>query len=130
MVFDSIYGNGTWLAFFVFVEYCSLRAYSFPGSNFPQVKKIVQGQFDLFKSMYNPLIQEYEAKEFLRFSSYGNHQANVSQVCINLKFLISMVLLKICLFKISENSKMLLSIKPGLWSVCHFLPCFFSSTNN
>ncbi|KAK9223331.1 hypothetical protein WN944_011773 [Citrus x changshan-huyou] len=46
-----------------------------------KVKKIVQGQFDLFKSMYNPLIQEYEAKEFLRFSSYGNHQANVSQDC-------------------------------------------------
>ncbi|KAH9747125.1 CDP-diacylglycerol synthase [Citrus sinensis] len=50
-------------------------------SKFTQVKKIVQGQFDLFKSMYNPLIQEYEAKEFLRFSSYGNHQANVSQDC-------------------------------------------------
>ncbi|KAL9453121.1 hypothetical protein AB3S75_008839 [Citrus x aurantiifolia] len=46
-----------------------------------KVEKIVQGQFDLFKSMYNPLIQEYEAKEFLRFSSYGNHQANVSQDC-------------------------------------------------
>lgn len=46
-----------------------------------KVKKIVQGQFDLFKSMYNPLIQEYEAKEFLRFPSYGNPQANVSQDC-------------------------------------------------
>ncbi|KAJ4702710.1 Phosphatidate cytidylyltransferase, mitochondrial [Melia azedarach] len=46
-----------------------------------KVKKIVQGQFDLFQSMYKPFLQEYETKEFLRFSSYGNQQENISQDC-------------------------------------------------
>ncbi|XP_043810726.1 phosphatidate cytidylyltransferase, mitochondrial isoform X2 [Manihot esculenta] len=46
-----------------------------------KVKKIVQGQFGLFQSMYTPLLQEYEAKELLRFSSFNSHQANISQDC-------------------------------------------------
>ncbi|KAK4858485.1 hypothetical protein QYF36_017162 [Acer negundo] len=44
-----------------------------------KVTKIVQGQFDLFQLMYKPFLQEYEAKDFLRFSSSGNRL--VSQDC-------------------------------------------------
>ncbi|KAF2287086.1 hypothetical protein GH714_038066 [Hevea brasiliensis] len=46
-----------------------------------KVKKIVQGQFGLFQSMYAPFLQEYEAKELLRFSSFNSDQANISQDC-------------------------------------------------
>ncbi|XVF80150.1 hypothetical protein PTKIN_Ptkin15bG0047400 [Pterospermum kingtungense] len=46
-----------------------------------KVKKIVKGQFDLFQSMYKPFLEEYEGKDFLRFSSYENHCANISQDC-------------------------------------------------
>ncbi|CAI0393698.1 unnamed protein product [Linum tenue] len=45
-----------------------------------KVKKIVQGQFNLFRSMYKPFIEEYEAKDVLRVSSFGGQQANLSQV--------------------------------------------------
>ena len=45
-----------------------------------QVKKIVQGQFELFQSMYKPFIQEYETKELLRYSLSGNPQPVLSQV--------------------------------------------------
>ncbi|XP_050233715.1 uncharacterized protein LOC126682168 isoform X1 [Mercurialis annua] len=44
-----------------------------------KVKKIVQGQFGLFHSMYKPLLQEYEEKELLRFSSLSDHQSNIFQ---------------------------------------------------
>ncbi|KAH7544879.1 uncharacterized protein LOC107411737 isoform X2 [Ziziphus jujuba] len=44
-----------------------------------KVKKIVQGQFDLFQLMYKPFVEEYEAKEVLRCSSSGTHQASISQ---------------------------------------------------
>ncbi|XP_031248700.1 phosphatidate cytidylyltransferase, mitochondrial-like [Pistacia vera] len=46
-----------------------------------KVKKIVQGHFDLFHSMYKPFLQEYKAKDFLRVSSSGTDQANISQDC-------------------------------------------------
>ncbi|CAL1361474.1 unnamed protein product [Linum trigynum] len=46
-----------------------------------KVKKIVQGQFNLFRSMYKPFIEEYEAKDVLRVSSFGGQQANFSQNC-------------------------------------------------
>ncbi|KAJ0016799.1 hypothetical protein Pint_11923 [Pistacia integerrima] len=46
-----------------------------------KVKRIVQGQFDLFHSMYKPFLQEYEAKDFLRVSASGTDQANISQDC-------------------------------------------------
>ncbi|KAF5475342.1 hypothetical protein F2P56_007154 [Juglans regia] len=46
-----------------------------------KVKKIVQGQFDLFQSRYRPFLEEYEAKELLRFMSSGSGQTNVSQDC-------------------------------------------------
>ncbi|KAB2055671.1 hypothetical protein ERO13_A11G047300v2 [Gossypium hirsutum] len=46
-----------------------------------KVKKIVQGQFDLFQSMYKPFLEEYEGKDFLRFSSSKNQLANISQDC-------------------------------------------------
>ncbi|KAJ0081349.1 hypothetical protein Patl1_12113 [Pistacia atlantica] len=51
------------------------------GKNLPQVKKIVQGQFDFFRSICKPFLQEYLAKDFFRVTSSGSHQANISQVC-------------------------------------------------
>ncbi|KAE7996409.1 hypothetical protein FH972_001136 [Carpinus fangiana] len=46
-----------------------------------KVKKIVQGQFDLFQSRYKSFLEEYEAKELLRLTSYGSPQTNISQDC-------------------------------------------------
>ncbi|KAI3513012.1 hypothetical protein L1887_20336 [Cichorium endivia] len=46
-----------------------------------KVKKIVEGQFDLFKNMYKPVVEEYATKQLLRLSSYGDHQINISQDC-------------------------------------------------
>ncbi|KAM5587042.1 hypothetical protein ABKV19_005807 [Rosa sericea] len=46
-----------------------------------KVKKIVQGQFELFRSMYKPFIQEYETNELLRYSLSGNPQPVLSQDC-------------------------------------------------
>lgn len=47
------------------------------------MKKIVQGQFDLFQLKYKPFLEEYEAKDFLRLTSSGSHQKNISQVCLD-----------------------------------------------
>ncbi|CAL9024750.1 unnamed protein product [Prunus brigantina] len=44
-----------------------------------KVKKIVQGQFELFRPMYKPFIEEYETKELLGRSLSGNTQPIVSQ---------------------------------------------------
>lgn len=49
----------------------------------PQVKKIVDGQFELFKNMYKPLVEEYESKQLLRLSSSADRQLNISQVCLD-----------------------------------------------
>ncbi|KAB5573327.1 hypothetical protein DKX38_000521 [Salix brachista] len=46
-----------------------------------KVKRIVEGQFGLFQSMYRPFLKEYEAKELLTFSLPHSHQANISQDC-------------------------------------------------
>ncbi|XP_038998374.1 phosphatidate cytidylyltransferase, mitochondrial-like isoform X2 [Hibiscus syriacus] len=46
-----------------------------------KVKKIVRGQFDLFRTMYKTFLLEYEDKDFLRFSSSTNQLANISQDC-------------------------------------------------
>ncbi|XP_065862545.1 uncharacterized protein [Euphorbia lathyris] len=46
-----------------------------------KVKKIVQGQFGLFQSMYKPFLHEYEAKDLLRYSSFSSHHENLSQDC-------------------------------------------------
>lgn len=46
-----------------------------------KVKKIVQGQFDLFQSRYKSFLEEYEAKELLRLTSSGSRQTNISQDC-------------------------------------------------
>ncbi|KAJ0081351.1 hypothetical protein Patl1_12115 [Pistacia atlantica] len=69
----------------LFAKICSL---SYMGDlrvlvaeNLPQVKKIVQGQFDFFRSICKPFLQEYLAKDFFRVTSSGSHQANISQVC-------------------------------------------------
>ncbi|KAK2976963.1 hypothetical protein RJ640_000968 [Escallonia rubra] len=46
-----------------------------------KVKKIVQGQFDLFQTMYKPFLEEYATNDLLRFSSSEGHQVNLSQDC-------------------------------------------------
>lgn len=46
-----------------------------------KVKKIVQGQFELFRSMYKPFIEEYETNDLLRYSLSGNPQPRLSQDC-------------------------------------------------
>ncbi|CAI9090680.1 OLC1v1025499C1 [Oldenlandia corymbosa var. corymbosa] len=45
-----------------------------------KVKKIVQGQFNLFQRMYRPFLEEYATKDLLRVSSLGGDaQANIAQ---------------------------------------------------
>ncbi|XP_025885241.1 uncharacterized protein [Solanum lycopersicum] len=46
-----------------------------------KVNKIVQGQFHLFEEMYKPFLEEYEAKNLLRFSVAGDKQVNIFQDC-------------------------------------------------
>ncbi|KAL9243341.1 hypothetical protein vseg_017240 [Gypsophila vaccaria] len=46
-----------------------------------KVRKIVQGQFDLFKGMYRPVLEEFATKDLLRFSSSSAFQEKVSQDC-------------------------------------------------
>lgn len=46
----------------------------------PQVKKIVQGSFGSFRAMYKPFLDEYAAKELLKISFSGGHQAAIKQV--------------------------------------------------
>ncbi|KAK9282568.1 hypothetical protein L1049_005489 [Liquidambar formosana] len=46
-----------------------------------KVMKIVQGQFDLFQTMYGPPLDEYVAKDLLRFSSSGGQPAHIYQDC-------------------------------------------------
>ncbi len=47
-----------------------------------QVKKIVEGSFPSFQSMYRPLIQEYIAEGLLKTSSYGQQKA-FHQACVS-----------------------------------------------
>lgn len=44
-----------------------------------KVEKIVQGQFELFQTMYKPFLEEYAAKDLLTFSSSAGNQVNFSQ---------------------------------------------------
>lgn len=46
-----------------------------------KVKKIVQGQFDLFRRMYKPVLEEFAAKDLLRFSASSTHQEKIIQDC-------------------------------------------------
>ncbi|XP_017240790.1 uncharacterized protein LOC108213493 isoform X3 [Daucus carota subsp. sativus] len=46
-----------------------------------KVKKIVQGQYNLFQTMYKSCIEDYASKELLRFSSSGNNQVHITQDC-------------------------------------------------
>lgn len=46
-----------------------------------KVKKIAQGQFNLFQTMYKSFLEEYATKELLRFSSSGDQQVYISQDC-------------------------------------------------
>ena len=45
-----------------------------------QVQKIVQGQFDLFKGIYKPVLEEFSNKDLLSFSLFGDQQENITQV--------------------------------------------------
>ncbi|ONH94663.1 hypothetical protein PRUPE_7G025500 [Prunus persica] len=47
-----------------------------------KVKKIVQGQFELFRLMYKPFIEEYETKELLRRCLSGNTRPIISQCTV------------------------------------------------
>ncbi|PIA50361.1 hypothetical protein AQUCO_01300837v1 [Aquilegia coerulea] len=44
-----------------------------------KVNKIVRGQFHLFHTMYRPLLEEYAAKDLLRFPFTGGHLGNIIQ---------------------------------------------------
>uniref|UniRef100_A0A7C8YLE6 Phosphatidate cytidylyltransferase, mitochondrial n=1 Tax=Opuntia streptacantha TaxID=393608 RepID=A0A7C8YLE6_OPUST len=46
-----------------------------------KVKKIVQGQFDLCRRMYKPVLEEFATKDLLRFSASSSHQENIIQDC-------------------------------------------------
>lgn len=47
-----------------------------------KVRKIVQGQFELFQKMYKPLLQDYASKGLIQFSrSDSAGQANIYQDC-------------------------------------------------
>ncbi|XP_052173728.1 uncharacterized protein LOC127789025 isoform X2 [Diospyros lotus] len=46
-----------------------------------KVKKIVEGQFELFQTMYKPFLEEYATKNLLRFSSSAGKKAKFSQDC-------------------------------------------------
>ncbi|KAH9627544.1 hypothetical protein KSS87_008399 [Heliosperma pusillum] len=46
-----------------------------------KVRKIVQGQFDLFKGIYRPVLEEFAAKDLLSFSSSSALHDKVSQDC-------------------------------------------------
>ncbi|KAL4559629.1 hypothetical protein LXL04_031772 [Taraxacum kok-saghyz] len=46
-----------------------------------KVKKIVDGQFELFRNMYKPLVEEYATNQLLRLSSCGDYSMNISQDC-------------------------------------------------
>jgi hypothetical protein len=64
-------------------RHCLPQKFSCSLIYFSQVKKNVQGQFDLFQSRYKSFLEEYEAKELLRLTSYGSPQTNISQVCLD-----------------------------------------------
>lgn len=46
-----------------------------------KVRKIVDGQFELFRNMYNPIVEEFVNKQLLKLSSSSDHQMNISQDC-------------------------------------------------
>ncbi|KAF9593869.1 hypothetical protein IFM89_025660 [Coptis chinensis] len=46
-----------------------------------KVNKIVEGQFPLFRKMYKPFIEEYAAKDLLRYPAYVRHFGNIVQDC-------------------------------------------------
>lgn len=68
-----------WIIAFIFLVSLSLIQIA----NIYQVKKIVQGQFSLFRAMYKPFLEEYATRDLLRLSSSGDAQVNIFQVCPN-----------------------------------------------
>ncbi|XP_016451140.2 uncharacterized protein LOC107775861 isoform X2 [Nicotiana tabacum] len=46
-----------------------------------KVNKIIQGQYHLFEKMYKSSLEEYAAKNLLRFSSAGDKQVHIFQDC-------------------------------------------------
>ena len=87
------------------------------------MKRIVEGQFGLFQSMYKPFLKEYEAKELLTFSLPNSHQATISQVYSNFHILNSK-LVKFCTFHCSslflrtDSVIAIQSIIMHLWPQC------------
>lgn len=52
-----------------------------------QVKKIVQGQFKLFQTMYNSFLEEFAVQDLLRTSSSVDQKVNLIQVSLNFQAL-------------------------------------------
>ncbi|PIN17252.1 Phosphatidate cytidylyltransferase [Handroanthus impetiginosus] len=46
-----------------------------------KVKKIVQGQFKLFKTTYNPILEEFASRDLFRMSASVNEKVNIIQDC-------------------------------------------------
>ncbi|KAL0363774.1 UNVERIFIED_CONTAM: Cationic amino acid transporter 5 [Sesamum calycinum] len=46
-----------------------------------KVKKIVQGQFKLFQTMYRPILEEFAARDCFRLSSSVDQKVNIIQDC-------------------------------------------------
>ncbi|KAL8141870.1 hypothetical protein V2J09_014902 [Rumex salicifolius] len=46
-----------------------------------KVKKIVQGQFDLFRKLYKPILEELATKDLLTLSLSGGGRGSISQDC-------------------------------------------------
>ncbi|KAL8048699.1 hypothetical protein ABFX02_07G084300 [Erythranthe guttata] len=46
-----------------------------------KVKKIVQGQFKLFQTMYKPLLEDFAARDLLRLSPFIDQKVNIIQDC-------------------------------------------------
>ncbi|KAJ0776431.1 putative phosphatidate cytidylyltransferase [Helianthus annuus] len=70
-----------------------------------KIKKIVEGQFELFRNMYKPLVEEYAAKQLLRLSSCGDNQMNISQVCLVSRFVSNLVKVRVGRKSICKNNE-------------------------
>ncbi|KAI3455782.1 hypothetical protein Pfo_012445 [Paulownia fortunei] len=69
----------------LYAKICSLSYMGDPRMLFAEdknkVKKIVQGQFKLFQTMYNPLLEEFAARDLFRISSSDDQKVNIIQDC-------------------------------------------------
>jgi hypothetical protein len=56
------------------LEFCLVYDSMLNKTTVNQVKKIVEGSFQSFQSMYRPLLQEYIAEGLLKRSSHGQQK--------------------------------------------------------